>query len=319
MDYVTRQFINLTKKFRKEFRKALNDFQKALHKQTEATQEAAKSQQEQTDAYKLFLAKLDNRPTGESYTKTDKESRKPMEWIKLAVEIAMLFVVAAYAAVTSFQLVEMKIASDAAARSADTAQQQLEASERPWIKILNVKTRGESQIVPALSFQRSSSWPKGTQQATFQVDITYKNIGRSVARVTADFELFLPLWKDGYSNVILADEKKFCDSVTMVDPAQSVVIFPDDAPAHWYGAGAAIVNSDTTTYFSDIKPGIGFVLPVMVICINYQLVGSPKVYQTRALYEVFRKDNRTRFFEAGIGVPAHKIFLIRNPYGDAAY
>ena len=51
---------------------------------------------------------------------------------------------------------------------------------------------------------------------------------------------------------------------------------------------------------------------------NYQC-DSPKVYQTRVLYEVFRSDDRTRFFEVGVGVPASQIFLIRNQFADDAY
>jgi hypothetical protein len=212
-------------------------------------------------------------------------------------------------------------ATNEAAKSAHAAQQQLEASERPWIKIIDVQTRGNSQIVPALSFQSSPNWPSGTQQATFQLDITYKNIGHSVARVTADFQLFLPFWKNGYSDVILADEKKFCDSVARVNPIPTlnVVNFPGDEPYHWTGSGAAIVNAESTNYFSDISPGVGHILPVVAVCISYQFSDSPKVYQTRALYEVFRKDNRTRFFQVGVGMSARQVFLIRNPSGDAAY
>jgi hypothetical protein len=213
-------------------------------------------------------------------------------------------------------------AANAAAITADAAQRQLEASERPWLKITDVQTRGNSQLVPALSFQHSPNWPQGTQQATFQLDIAYKNIGRSVARVTVDFQLFLPLWKNGYSDVILADEKQFCDSVTRINPTPSlqVINFPGDEPYHWSGAGAAIVNTEDTNYFSDRPPaGVGYILPVVAVCVNYQFGNSPKIYQTRALYEVFRKDNRTRLLEVGRGVPARKIFLIRNPSGDAAY
>jgi hypothetical protein len=40
MDYVTRQFINLSKKLRKELRKALSDLRQALQKQTDAISKA---------------------------------------------------------------------------------------------------------------------------------------------------------------------------------------------------------------------------------------------------------------------------------------
>ncbi len=318
---VTKQFLSLARKLKKELRNGLNDLQKALQKQTEAAKKASEAQQEQTAAQQLVLAELENHSPRERHAERNEESRHPMQWIKLAIEIAMLFIVAAYAAVSAFQLVQMKNAADAAKSAAETAANQLELTERPWIKITDVQTRSNNPIIPALSFQKPPQWPSGTQQATFQLDISYKNVGRSVAKVSVDFKLFLPLWKDGYSNVILATEKSFCDSVSRInpDPNLQVINFPGDDPYHWYGGGAAIVNAETTNYFSDIRPGVGHILPVVAVCVNYQFGESPKVYQTRALFEVFRKDNRTRFFEIGRGVPAHDIFLQRNASGDAAY
>lgn len=261
------------------------------------------------------IAKNDNPPNGGQ--QVERFRKAGGAWISLGTFLVVL----AYAVIARNQWQEMIRATNEAAKTADAAHQQLEASERPWIKIIDVQTTGDSPIVPALSFQRSPNWPPGMQQATFQLDIAYKNIGHSVARVTADFELLLPLWKNGYSDVILADEKKFCDSSARVSstPTLSVINFPGDESYHWSGAGAAIVNAEHTNYFSDRSPGVGYILPVVAVCVSYQFAGSPKVYQTRALYEVFRKDDRTRFFEAGVGVPAHKIFLIRNSSGDAAY
>ena len=54
------------------------------------------------------------------------------------------------------------------------------------------------------------------------------------------------------------------------------------------------------------------------ITIIWQFGDSPAIYQTSALYEVFRKDDRTRFFEVGKGVPASEILLIRNEPADDA-
>jgi hypothetical protein len=69
---------------------------------------------------------------------------------------------------------------------------------RPWIKVTDVQTRGEGPEIPALSFQSSPNWPTGLSQATFQLQISVKNIGQSPARFVVRFELFLPIWKNGY-------------------------------------------------------------------------------------------------------------------------
>lgn len=97
-----------------------------------------------------------------------------------------------------------------------------------------------------------------------------------------------------------------------------MIAYPGDEPLHWNGVGAHLVKPENTNYFSD-RPGVGFIVPSLAVCINYQFGDSPKVYQTRAFYEIFRQDDRTRFFEVGVGRPEKDIFLIRYPYLDAAY
>ena len=108
------------------------------------------------------------------------------------------------------QYPELQKSADAAKTAAELA----ELSERPWIKIVDVRTRGNNRIVPALSFQYPGppNGPKGTQ-ATFQLQIFLKNIGHSVTTVDVDFDLFLANWDSGkFANEILAEEKKLCDS-----------------------------------------------------------------------------------------------------------
>lgn len=226
----------------------------------------------------------------------------------------------ASAALSEMQKEYPKLAetADAANSAAVTAV----ASLRPWIKITDVKTRGEGPLIPALSFQRSPTWPVGQSQATLQLQISLKNVGHSPARLSVDFELFLPLWENGYSGVIYREKRRFCREFAKreleVDPSLQIILFPDESH-DWYGAGATMVNNKVVNYFSDDRGTVPYILPVVAVCTNYQLGDSPTIYQTSALYEVFRKNDRTRFFEVGKGIPASEIFLIRNEASDDAY
>jgi hypothetical protein len=198
-----------------------------------------------------------------------------------------------------------------------TMQTQLELQERPWIKITEVQTRGNGPIVPALSFQKGAGMP--FQQATFQLKISLKNIGHSVAEIAPRFHLFFPLWKD-FDTAVTAEEKRFCQSDAgraLPDYYPSAILFPDE-PYDWYGAGAQLVDDNNINRFTETGE-TKFVIPVVIVCANYRLKSLSSTYQTGAVYEVFRKDNRTRFFEAGVGVPADSIFLIRNQLKDFAY
>ena len=210
-------------------------------------------------------------------------------------------------------------ATQRSANAAKSAADSAVVSLRPWIKITDVQTRGEGTVIPALSFQTSPAW-SGASQATFQLQISLRNIGHSPARLTVNFELFLPLWENGYSDVIYREKRRFCSKFAKnglsVDPSLQVILFPEEVH-EWNGGGAAIVNSNVINYFSD-RGYVPYVLPVVAVCTNYQFGDSPAIYQTSALYEVFRKDDRTRFFEVGKGVPASEIFLIRNEASDDA-
>jgi hypothetical protein len=219
------------------------------------------------------------------------------------------------------QYPELKRSADAAKVAADTAANQLELSERPWIKIVDVKTLGDNPIIPALSFQRIGPFKDISQQATFQLIVSLKNIGHSVADVAVRFELFFPLWDSGgYWNVISAEQKRFCDSLAGRGTPEfypKFVVFPDES-FDWHGAAVGLTSPSVTNHLAN-HPGTGYLLPVLMICANYRLRTLDHNYQTRTIYEAFHAEDRTRFFTIGEGVPAKRILLMRNEMADDAY
>ncbi len=213
-----------------------------------------------------------------------------------------------------------KKSADAAKSTAENTARQLELSERPWIKIVDVKTQGDNQIIPALSFQKVGPYKDVGQQATFQLVLSLKNIGHSVADVAASYELFFPIWDgNGYWNVISSEQKRFCDSPAGKVPQfyPKFVVFPDEL-FDWHGAAAGLINPSVTNHLRD-QGETGYILPVIIVCVNYRLRTLENSYQTRTIYEAFHVEDRTRFFRIGEGIPAKKILLIRNEMADDAY
>ncbi len=96
------------------------------------------------------------------------------------------------------------------------------------------------------------------------------------------------------------------------------MLFPEE-PYDWYGGAAGLVDAKSVNYLSNAPGTTKYILLAVAVCANYQFGDSPAVYQTSALYEVFRKNDRSRFFEVNRGVPASGIFLIRNEASDDAY
>ncbi len=138
--------------------------------------------------------------------------------------------------------------------------------------------------------------------------------------IDVSYDLFLASWSSTeFSTQMLQEEKRFCDLIAnnKPSPATRFILFPDEAFDR-YGAAAAIVRPDSINQVKGMNTA-GVIVPVVIVCANYQLTGSTKIYQTRTLYEVFRSDNRTRFFDVGHGIPASQIFMQRDNNADDAY
>jgi hypothetical protein len=146
MDYVTRQFINLTKKLRKELRAAIQSLDKGLTKQSEAIQEATEAAKQRQQAPTL-RAEL-HVPQSDRYKQETNDTRKTIvEYWKAYIEIVGIVILAAYTTVTALQLREMikstGAAEEAAAAARDAAniadatlknaQKQFRDEQRPYI------------------------------------------------------------------------------------------------------------------------------------------------------------------------------------------
>jgi hypothetical protein len=206
-------------------------------------------------------------------------------------------------------------------RLADTAARQLELTNRAWIKIEEVKPRGNGPVVPSLSFQdlNITGPPQVKQQAFLNFEIRGKNVGLSTAlSVTVIPELFLARWENGYSVKVAAEEKRFCelrekDSGNFPGTAQAV--FPGEPFTYTGGTGGAITN-EVMNFFTDF-PGGPYILPVLIGCVDYQFQASAIHHHVRFVYEVFHAaEPHTRFFLAGNGVKADELSFIRNEADD---
>ncbi len=206
-----------------------------------------------------------------------------------------------------------------------TAERQLELSERPWIKIVDLKTLGNDSFIPALSFQGfgHGPFPQGNKLVTFQIEVSMKNIGHSRALVSTDFEMFLPPWKDNFEDIILAEEKRFCDASAKkeVDKYLVRLVFPDE-PLKW---GGATVKPVSPMIFSDTlarnpqDPSGNYILPIVVVCSNYRFQKSTTEYQTRAMFVISHEPTGIRFFSIGEDVPERGIRISRDEMADDAY
>jgi hypothetical protein len=154
MDYVTRQFIELTKKFRKELRAYVLELKGALDEQTGAIRESAKTdQREQTPPPDVIVQVHQHFP--DSIEINQKAKAAQYEWnykfISVSVAAASVGIIVIYATLVYWQYREMikaTIATKQAVveaklnrRQAETAYQasveQFHVDQRPWIGVVD--------------------------------------------------------------------------------------------------------------------------------------------------------------------------------------
>jgi hypothetical protein len=199
------------------------------------------------------------------------------------------------------------------------------SGQRPWMEITNVSSRGKSDL-GGLSFSGFGHLPFPTagKTANIQLEISTKNIGHSVAELSVDFELFLPLWENqgptghgystGYANVVAAEKRRFCEESSKKEFPVKFMVFPEE-PHIWYSGAQAIITPTVINHIGNAD----VVLPVVIVCANYRYPGSKDIFQTSALFEAFRNDNRLRFFTVGENMPANQFWLERNRTEDDAH
>jgi hypothetical protein len=210
------------------------------------------------------------------------------------VNLFTLVAVAWYAFITHDMWKEMQ-------RQTKTAQDQLEQSQRHWIKILDVQPQGNFPIVGGLSFEKIGPYkelPDLQVQANLQIDVSFTNIGHSVADVNPSAELFAPLFSTSeYWNRISAEEQRFCSSPSVsAVTAQKVTVFPNEPQPFVWHAGISTPLRKENINHSEYGSGI---TPALIVCVSYRHKGLSNLYQTRALYEISHKGTGNRFFNFG--------------------
>lgn len=218
-----------------------------------------------------------------------------------------------------------------AQRTTDIAATNLELNNRAWLKITDIKPRGDGEIVPALSYQDlhvTGMVDPPQQQAFLNFEFNAKNVGNSAAINIQVFpELYLAKWHDGYSKDVSDEEARFCEVIERNKEKGEKVgsrpvvatggpIFPGDTYTSYMGM-AGYITRKTTNVFSDMNGS--YILPVLIGCVDYQFQSSALHHHVRFVYEAFHaQPNGSRFFLIGEGVKAKDMQLIRNEADDYA-
>ncbi len=243
------------------------------------------------------------------------------------VAVITLIVLAAYTAIAAYQACQMRKATkatqDAAAAAqsaAKTASNQLELTERPWMKI-------DFFINQPLEFQ-----PNGDLGVQFHDAMS--NVGHSVAlnvRLVLEAE---PEGKGLWFNEVPKEQEEICEtwrqvsSIHIPNQTSQITLFPNDQP--WIENGSFVISK---AQIDKVKvtgtDGREFITGISIFgCVDYAFSFTDKHHQTGFWYEIMKPTpalGHPRKFNEPIGgseriylgsdVPASELGIVRSIFG----
>ncbi len=258
---------------------------------TSSNESSISAQKSQNDTYKEKQYRL--------------EKGGLMTQVALCVFTALAFGAAAYYAhVANLQL--------------GTMQRQLEATDRPWIKITSVKPREDFTFFLTKDNPRERNWKT---QANETIDIVAKNIGHSVA-----LKVFVKGRMTFTEDIekLIEERNSVCSGSPLY--AFPVNLFPDeDTGNSQFIMGAEIVPSREKSsppllsageVPSHLPPDTWIASPKFVGCIIYTIANTGSTHYTGFIYWMGQTDTlfegfsyTPRFFKVGENVPKDKLSI----------
>ena len=210
---------------------------------------------------------------------------------------------------------ENRRAADAALGAANTAARQLELTERPWVKIVDVSPQNSIWFTKK---RDGMVFPgENTDQVTINYDVRVKNVGNLPAMNVMVFpEIFVVKWNgDEFAREIRNEQMRFCHTVENLKldrSASQPIIFPDEDRKISQAAPGFFSERDLST----VPPyGGPFIVPVFIGCMTYEYQSSKHYF--RFAYEILNSQ-RTRFFPPKEGLSAVAMTFERIPQDDDA-
>ena len=197
------------------------------------------------------VAELRQLPTAIKEYEAQVQANAPRDKWRFRLEVAGFFLLIATALLAGLNLWTLK-------NQADIAQEQLETTDRPWLKVA---------VVPRQLVVRDGS-------VTLQTEVTVSNVGRSVA-THADVEL--GLYPNNSSAQAFQTQRRLCEAASL-QQSRNLVLFPSDRIPQ--DALPSIQQSDLRVRD----------LPLLIGCVSYRFGTATKTHYTKFMYEIGRGD-----------------------------
>jgi hypothetical protein len=204
------------------------------------------------------------------------ENRKNRTIAKWAVAGAWI-----YAGIAAFQFCEMRAAND-------LIQKQLEATDRPWIKVV-----GAVPNHPLIFHGAGSISAHGDDFVNLGIKVIIQNVGRSVALnvIIRSDVIFVSMIQGADKNPFtypVKMQKALCSK----EPAAGLPInlFPGDDNRDQTGDDHDVPISGNSFTIPD-DPSVARMKPMFIGCVDYTIGVSGKIHQSGFIYELQEREN----------------------------
>jgi hypothetical protein len=311
MDYLTRQLLLVLTKIKDAFDKhntTTDRIQKNAEQQTQIQRETSEK------VLAAYNESERNRNVSEKRQYDVQNSNRYAAWLSAIATFGAVFAATWYACITRDMWKQVQ-------KQTETAQRQLEQSERAWLKVSFVVQP------PGITFQNGG----------MQLNITprIENIGNSVATdVTTPMKIFLADDADMMFKQPLKRQKELCDGLAKQPVIHNqawmaVVIFPHDNDSS-VGSGLGLSKAEVDAA-KDERIGVKganmigpkLLVPIVYGCIDYLYDTSDRHHQTQFILEV-QQTNRTSTvprripmiaIREGEPVDASNVVITKYPFG----
>lgn len=231
-----------------------------------------------------ILSKTKTQSAKEKERDADKHSRSRLiDWLQLVSNVILVLVGICAVLIYGRQLEVFRKQFAEIQTQTKTQQDQLNLSQRPWVKI-------KHRIIEPLTFN-VQRW-KGPV-ATIVIEDIVENVGPTVALNVDSWEDVLPLDPDSSSSSARVRRSEMCNSLRKLNPkvtTQGYMLFPKDPMVQisHVGPPMEVVKKAATTNPDGLKGKVGFVL---VGCVSYRSAFEPvsnPAHETQFMYYLAR-------------------------------
>lgn len=237
-------------------------------KRIDPVNKANNSQDQSGDSLPVLRTDFDI-PTAVQAQKKPKDDKKnSLDFYLAFIHTATMLAVVWYACINSKMLDKMKESTGAATASSNTAQKQLEMTERPWISV---------------KMTISSPFVFDVNGAHVGLKVAIKNIGHSPAvRIWPDAELVI--MPPNQTNELTTERNRFCAQTKVPQeklPQIGDTLFPDEPDEQEWELHMKRVDIERASN----REG-GFIMPVIIACVPYHSTFNESTYLTAKIREV---------------------------------